>query len=148
MNEESYTNNTEIKRRKDFKPLEGVRFHCLTVICEDDSGKKQSGCRILYKCLCDCGEYTLADRWALESGHKTRCEKCSNAINRKIIAPQDRKIQKNNTSGCRGVDFNCGKWRARISINNHTYILGKYNTFEEAVAARQAAEFISKQFVS
>lgn len=148
MEENSSNTIKPIKRRKDFKPIVGTRFHHLTVICEDDSGKKQSGCRILYKCLCDCGRYTSADRWALESGHKTRCEECSKTTNREPTAPYNRKTQKNNTSGYRGIDFNCGKWRARFSINNHTYILGKYETLEEAIAARKAAEFISQKYAS
>lgn len=132
----------KIKRRKDFIPIRGTRYGNLTIIKEDNSGKRESGCRILYQCLCDCGEYTLADRWALESGHKTRCEKCSGVLNREPTTAQTRAIQINNTSGCSGVDFHCGRWRARYSIDNKTHILGEFNTKEEAIAARKAVESI------
>lgn len=53
----------------------------------------------------------------------------------------------NNTSGCAGVDLNCGRWRARYSINNKTYIIGKYDTKEEAIAARKAVEFTMSKII-
>lgn len=47
-----------------------------------------------------------------------------------------------NTSGRTGVtyDHEVRKWHARISKENKQYNLGYYNTFEEAVAAREKAE--------
>ena len=53
----------------------------------------------------------------------------------------------NNTSGCAGVDLNCGRWRVRYSINNKTYIIGKYDTKEEAIAARKAVEFTMSKII-
>ena len=53
----------------------------------------------------------------------------------------------NNTSGCTGVDLNSGRWRARYSINNKTYIIGKYDTKEEAIAARKAVEFTMSKII-
>jgi len=41
-------------------------------------------------------------------------------------------LQKNNTSGLRGVDFQNGKWRAKITINNKTIFLGNWDTKIEA----------------
>lgn len=48
---------------------------------------------------------------------------------------------KNNTSGVVGVSWreNIQKWRARVYQNNKEIDLGSYDTFEEAVAVRQAA---------
>lgn len=136
----------EIKRRKDFKPLTniGKKYGHLTVLKLADTDKKESGCRILYKCLCDCGRHTLADRWALESGHKTKCEHCSKRSNNSA-KPYNRNKQVNNTSGCKGVDFNSGYWRVRITLNNKTHIIGKYATVEEATAARKSAETLIKK---
>lgn len=135
------------KRRKDFKPLNdiGKKYGHLTVLKVADTDKKQSGCRILYECLCDCGERTLVDRWALESGHKTRCESCSEASERDPIKPYERNKQINNTSGCSGVDFNNNRWRARITSNNVTHLLGSYISKEEAIAARKSAELLVKK---
>lgn len=51
-------------------------------------------------------------------------------------------INKNNTSGIKGVNWDkgCNKWRVRISINGERLTLGYYNTLEEAAQARCDAE--------
>ena len=127
-------------RRKDFIPLKSKEYGCLKVINVDNSGSVMSGCRVLYKCVCSCGRITYADRWAMESHHKTRCEYCAGVADREPITADIRAIQKNNTSGYKGVDFNRGKWRARIYYNNKAILLGSFSTKEEAIAARKAAE--------
>lgn len=55
---------------------------------------------------------------------------------------QNIKIPKNNKSGHKGVWFckDRNKWQAQITINNKTKSLGRFNTFEEAVIAREQAE--------
>lgn len=132
------------KMRKDFKPLNYGKYGKLTVLGLANTDKKESGCRILYDCLCECGNRTFADRWALESGHKTQCERCSKKENVNPIKPYRRNRQKNNTSGCKGVDFNRDGWRVRVTLNNKTYIIGKYSTLKEATAARKSAEALIK----
>lgn len=129
-------------RRKDFVTLKNKKYGCLKVIGEDTSGNVMSGCRVLYKCVCSCGRETYGDRWALESHHKTRCEYCAGVADRKPILADKRAIQINNTSGYKGVDFNNGKWRARIYFNNKAILLGSFATKEEAIAVRKAAETI------
>lgn len=49
---------------------------------------------------------------------------------------------KNNTSGRTGVFYrkDSGKWRARLNKNGQNIYLGSFDTYEEAVAAREAAE--------
>ena len=49
---------------------------------------------------------------------------------------------KNNTSGRTGVNFNKNrnKWIARLMKDGISYFLGSFDSFEEAVAARKAAE--------
>jgi hypothetical protein len=50
-------------------------------------------------------------------------------------------MQKRNKTGCTGVDrLPTGKYRATIRANHKVYRLGHFSTFEEAVAARKAAE--------
>ena len=55
---------------------------------------------------------------------------------------QNSKLSKANKSGVTGVSWfeRDQKWRASITVNYKAYNLGTYDTFEEAVAARKAAE--------
>lgn len=50
--------------------------------------------------------------------------------------------RKNNTSGVTGVSFDNerNKWCARIRVNYRVCMLGRFDTFDAAVAARRAAE--------
>jgi citrate synthase len=50
--------------------------------------------------------------------------------------------RKNNTSGITGVVWNkkSQKWQAQMRINRNTIHCGYYDTFDDAVAARHAAE--------
>ena len=52
------------------------------------------------------------------------------------------RIRVNNTSGVTGVSWQsrAGKWRAQIHKEKKPLHLGVYKTFEEAIAARRAAE--------
>ena len=51
---------------------------------------------------------------------------------------QNRPVNKNNTSGYKGVTFDKGKWRAQIKIDGKQITLGRFETIEEAVAVRSA----------
>lgn len=48
-------------------------------------------------------------------------------------------LRPDNTSGITGVGFERGFWTARIKIDGRKYRLGRYQTREEALAARQGA---------
>lgn len=52
------------------------------------------------------------------------------------------RLNRNNTSGIRGVAFvpHCGRWQARIMVNRKSLHLGRFSTREEAIATRRAAE--------
>lgn len=54
----------------------------------------------------------------------------------------NRGLRKDNKTGVRGVAFDPAsmKWMASIGCNGKHYTIGRYNTFDEAVAARLAAE--------
>lgn len=57
------------------------------------------------------------------------------------INNKNRKLGKNNTSGCKGVEQRkSGRWRASIGHQGKRINLGTFETFDEAVAARRAAE--------
>jgi hypothetical protein len=47
----------------------------------------------------------------------------------------NRKKYTNNTSGYKGVNFQCGKWHAKITHHLTQYHLGYFNTPEEAARA-------------
>lgn len=51
----------------------------------------------------------------------------------------NRKPNKNNTSGYRGVWFHKGKWEARLRNKGKLLYLGRFNTVEEANKAYQEA---------
>ena len=56
---------------------------------------------------------------------------------------QNKKIYKNNKSGCHGVRQNKNfKWVAVIRKNTHNYHLGVYENKEDAILARIKAEFV------
>lgn len=52
---------------------------------------------------------------------------------------QNTGVQRNNTSGARGVKREYGKWAARIYVNGEEKRLGVYNTVEEAKQAYNKA---------
>jgi len=55
-----------------------------------------------------------------------------------IVQSRNTRIQKNNTSGYRGVSFikSRGKWRSRVKINKKYIFLGDYKLLTDAVKAR------------
>lgn len=63
--------------------------------------------------------------------------------NLRAVSSQDnnrnRSRASNNTSGATGVRYEAGKWRVRIKINGKLKHLGRFNTFDEAVEARELA---------
>ena len=55
---------------------------------------------------------------------------------------RNKKLRSDSTSGCAGVCYrkDNGKWRVSITVNGRRKNLGQYDSFEEAVAVRKAAE--------
>lgn len=83
--------------------------------------------------------FTIPDGYSV--GHADG-DKLNNNINN--LRLQDIKINKllsrkhsNNTSGVKGVNFEDGKWVARVYIDNKNKRLGTFNTKEQAIEARQ-----------
>lgn len=58
-----------------------------------------------------------------------------------MVNHRNETMSKNNTSGFNGVywDKQTGKWRAMIKVNFRTIQLGRFVNFDDAVAARKAA---------
>jgi hypothetical protein len=56
---------------------------------------------------------------------------------------RNRMISSNNTSGHPGVSLTkWHTWKATIGVDNRTIVLGSFSSFDEAVAARKAAEVL------
>lgn len=107
-------------------------------------------------CKCDCRNICFVPTTYLTIGITVSCG-CKNEEN-KVSFPnldcglvdgtmlcgikKDRKLNKNNTSGVRGVHFDKdrGLWVAQIMFQRKAHILGRFKTKREAVKARLAGE--------
>lgn len=130
------------------KDLSGQKFGRLTVIDVVHHGR-----RLYYKCVCDCGKTTEVRSDALISGHTQSCgcllRECGKPLNRKrdfVDGTQISKIQSiptiSNKSGVVGVNWDKSRnqWQASLRFQKHKYNLGRFDSFDEAVEARKAAE--------
>lgn len=130
----------------------GRKIYMLTVLGK--SAKRDKRNRVLYKCLCDCGNivyYTSSD---LKQSRSCGCwRKSRNRINKMMETMQyventaislisKTTINSNNTSGFRGVSYDKtrDKWKAYIKLKYKNINLGRFNTKEEAIKARIKAE--------
>ncbi len=106
-------------------------------------------------CRCDCGNEKNVYEHNLKSGRIRSCGCERRKVAKKTLDENihiykgiqieksaAKTIQKNNTSGFRGVtlDKRSGKWRVRMILQGVRYELGYYSDFEEAVKARVLAE--------
>jgi hypothetical protein len=87
----------------------------------------------------------MTGRWPdKEVDHENRCKTDDRWVNLRDVTRSDnqinRDLQGNNTSGERGIhwDTNRNKWFAQVKRDNVTFSVGRYDTMEEAVSARDA----------
>ena len=127
------------------KNLIGQRFGRLVVV--EDLGHKK------VRCHCDCGNDHITSKSSLTKGATISCgcamkEAARNAAKMflhegtNIARIKSDKPTQRSKSGVRGVCWNerRQKWRANIGFKGQKYDLGSFDSFEEAVAARKAAE--------
>lgn len=133
--------------------LTGKKFGRLTVISY--AGRKNN--KTYWNCSCECGNTTVADAYSLKNGSIVSCG-CrrtetiamgQNTIrnldvdgtNLKFISPE-RKMNRNNTTGIRGVSFitTKQKYRAQITFRGKAMSLGEFDNIEDAADARKQAE--------
>lgn len=139
--------------------IKGERFGNLTVLEPTNRRDKNNG-SVVWRCVCDCGSLKEATEADLKRGAVRSCgciaRKFSRKNGKKVLTEQAKKVcventrldnltaakAKNNTSGYKGVtwDGSRGKWRAQIVFKGKAYHLGRYNTIEQAAAARKQAE--------
>lgn len=142
--------------------LTGRRFGRLRVL--NPAGHAKNG-NALWLCQCDCGNSTVADSYRLRHGMTRSCgclrqesSRKSSQHNAAFLQQQHNhgkylfnedgvplcsiKMGKRNTSGHIGVHFNrqSNQWFARLMVNGHYVLLKAFSTYEDAVAAREAAE--------
>ena len=125
--------------------ISGMRFGKLTAV---GAVPGKDGREDYWLCRCDCGNWMVCRREQLKQGHLKKCGFCGEKK-----APADaengrqriegRKLYINNTSGRKGVyKKGMNRWRASIGFHGKVYHLGTFQTYEEAVTARQTAEAI------
>ncbi|MDY4183619.1 MAG: hypothetical protein SOX92_04955 [Candidatus Onthovivens sp.] len=132
--------------------LTGQKFGRLTVIGFAYTKNKKN----YWECKCDCGNTCFVPTTYLTTGVTVSCG-YKNEENRtplpnldrelvdgtmKCGIKKDRKLNKNNTSGVRGVHFDKDRelWVAQIMFQRKAHILGRFKTKGEAVKARLAGE--------
>jgi hypothetical protein len=92
--------------------------------------------------------FTLKNnRWPVDQiDHKSRIKRNNQNSNLReatqSLNSQNAKLRCDNTSGVKGVskDARLGKWRARLKLDSRTVLNKRYDTKDEAIAARKAAE--------
>ena len=139
--------------------IKGKRFGNLTVLEPTNRRDKNNG-SVVWRCVCDCGNLKEATEADLKRGAVRSCgclaRKFSCENGKKVLTEQAKKVcventrldnltaakAKNNTSGYKGVTYDNSrkKWVAQIVFKGKSYYLGRYNTIEQAAAARKQAE--------
>lgn len=138
--------------------IRGKTFGKLTAIRPTE--KTASNGAIIWECKCSCGNTTYSSIGLLKSGRVRSCgclgtensikngkhagevirdKYCITGTN---INNLTTKINKNNTSGIKGVywDKQREKWVAQIKFRGHNYFLGRYTKIEDAAEVRKEAE--------
>lgn len=139
-------------RRKDIAP--GTKFGRLEVVKRTE--EKKHNC-YMYLCKCECEEEVLVRSDMLRAGEVNSCgclhddllqANAKKAYQKNFVdgtnLPKitNTKLQKNNTSGIKGVRWHrrSGKWQASITFKGKDYHLGYYADLEEAAKIRNIAE--------
>jgi hypothetical protein len=140
------------------KDITGQKFGSLEVL--EPVGRRHNA--VVWKCRCECGNITCVPAKGLKTGDSKSCG-CLHAVAAKknLTAAYPRnfqydthigkafmqKLQKNNTSGVKGVLYRkpkgrlkTGRWLAIITFRKKNYYLGAYKTIAEAAAVRKRAE--------
>ena len=148
--------------RQHFKDHIGERFGTLVVLdyySDNDNGKNHN--EYYYRCRCDCGNVKDIRCAAVLSGRTMSCG-CARSDNRREVGREQftkmnetniadgtnlniitrDKPMRTNKSGVTGVcwDKSHNRWKAQITLRKQTINLGRFDKFDDAVAARKAAE--------
>lgn len=101
--------------------------------------------KTLWVCVCSCGQKCSVSSSNLVYGHTRSCgclkrKEYRTLFEGTVVECLDMKLNKNNTSGVKGVYRNKNKWVAYITFKKKRYHLGTFESIEEAACARKKAE--------
>jgi hypothetical protein len=138
------------------RDLTGQKFGRLTVV--KDSGKRIDH-GVVWECDCDCGKKAFVISRNLTNKLSKSCgclRKEKTSITGKMISKKNikkniiegtnigliknNKLNKNNTTGFKGVTYFKGYYQSKIQFKKVRYYLGYYETAEEASDAYQIAK--------
>ena len=145
-----------IRTEKKIKDITGQRFGRLVAL---ERLNKKRGSSFMWRCQCDCGKIVETSANSLLSGNTRSCGclriEAIKRTNAKHGSVADRmrlvdgtcvdclergRLQKNNSSGCTGVQARGDKWIAVITFKKKVHYLGIFETKEEAIRVRKEAE--------
>lgn len=133
-----------------FVDVTGQRFGRLTALRPTEN-RDGSGNR-MWKCRCDCGKEVEVSYNDIAHGHQKSCgcqrreheQKLGQYLSRVdgtcIDILKSKKLPSNNTTGVKGVYLVKGRYLAKIVFQKRQYVLGTYDSLEEAARARKIAE--------
>lgn len=136
--------------------LTGRTFGKLIVLgLSDNRGSRGQRTVPLWECRCGCGAITYKAGDTLKNAEISMCAECAEKYAIKmarkaagyvegtqITKIRDMTLTAANKSGVRGVVYekSSHRWRARLCFKGKDMSFGSYSRFEDAVAARRAAE--------
>ena len=131
--------------------LKGRVFGRLTAIEKTDLRTKSGS--VIWKCKCECGNDFQTSEDNLMQGNSKSCgclrvEHGKELVNQLQLVDgtslsflENRKSRKDNKSGYRGIAIrNNGRYAVTIGFKKKRYYVGMFDTFDEAMIARQEAE--------
>lgn len=131
-----------------YKIWQGMRQRCNNSNNKDYGGYGGRGIKVCAEWDGNSSEFM---RWALENGYSeklsidridTNGSYCPDNCRWATATQQARnkRIERTNTTGVKGVHIDRGQYRAIIYVNNKRIDLGRHKTLEEAANARAAGE--------
>jgi hypothetical protein len=145
-----------IRTEKKIKDITGQRFGRLVALERLD---RKRGSSFLWRCQCDCGKIVETSANSLLSGNTRSCGclrieaiRRTNAMHGSVsrrmrlvdgtcVDSLERSgLQKNNTSGCTGVQARGDKWIAVLTFKKEVHYLGIFDKKEDAIRVRKDAE--------
>lgn len=145
-----------IRTEKKIKDITGQRFGRLVAL---ERLNRKRGSSFLWRCQCDCGNTVETSANSLLSGNTRSCGclrveaiRRTNAKHGSVSARmrlvdgtcvdclERGRLQRNNTSGCTGVQARGDKWIAVITFKKQVHYLGIFDNKEEAIRVRKEAE--------
>lgn len=142
--------NGKASRGKKPVDIKGKRYGHLTA--EYITERRDAKGSAIWHCKCDCGKEVDISYNKLLYTKRTSCgcqkrehEQKLNTFLKHVDGTsvdmlQSKKIPANNTTGVKGVYYIKGKYMAKIVFQKKQYVLGNYDTLEEAADARKQAE--------